>query len=268
MVEGGKLLPGSEHVTPEMEALEDRKLAHFENSNMSLSAKLASPGRFLSRQQFAKLICYVDVVRMTEGVTGSIVECGVYNGNGLMMFAKLIAALEPYNYNCQVFGFDTFGKGNLRVSDVDQGISNLDHTFLGHQVEAEHHKVGGYVTHSFAEIAECVSIFDEDRPLGSVPKTLLLAGDICETAQRFVKEDCKGLIIRILSLSMNLYEPTKAALKAFLPRMPKGSIIMAFTLNSPLYPGMTQALIEEVGLKDYRITTPAFYPNVNYVHIE
>ena len=259
MVEGGNLLPGSEHVTPEMEALELRKLAHFEDSKMSLSAKLSSPGRFLSRQQFAKLICYVDVVRMTEGVTGSIVECGVYNGNGLMTFAKLIAALEPYNYNCQILGFDTFGKGNLGYSDTDS-------SFLA---TVRHSKAGGYIPSSdFGEIVECVDIFSEDRPLSHIPKILLTQGDIRETAQRYVEENDRGLIIRILSLSMNLYEPTKAALKVFLPRMPKGSVIMAFTLNSPLYPGMTQVLIEEVGLKSYRITTPAFYPNVNYVHIQ
>ena len=64
---------------------------------------------------------------------------------------------------------------------------------------------------------------------------------------------------------MNLYEPTKAALKAFLPRMAKGSIIMPFTLNSDLYPGMTLSILNELNIKDYQVKTMPNYPNVNYI---
>ncbi len=64
---------------------------------------------------------------------------------------------------------------------------------------------------------------------------------------------------------MNLYEPTKAALKAFLPRMPNGSVIASFSLNEDAYPGMTLAILEEVGIRGYKLRTPAHYPNFSYI---
>lgn len=79
--------------------------------------------------------------------------------------------------------------------------------------------------------------------------------------------DHPGLVVRILSLSVNLYEPTKAALSAFLPRMPKGSIIIPFTMNSDLYPGMTLAVLEELGIRDVALRTAPHFPNFNSIKL-
>ena len=39
---------------------------------------------------------------------GSIVECGVHQGGGLLTWAKLSSTLEPYNHHRKIIGFDTF----------------------------------------------------------------------------------------------------------------------------------------------------------------
>jgi hypothetical protein len=51
-------------------------------------------------------------------VKGSIVECGVFKGFGLMSWAKLSAMLEPENFTRRIYGFDTF-EGFTALSDKD-----------------------------------------------------------------------------------------------------------------------------------------------------
>jgi len=246
------LLPGVEAPSQARLDLAQANIAHYESTAMSTGQKLITPMRFMSRQSLAKVICYLDLVRTTQGVTGSIVECGVYFGNGLMTFAKLLAALEPYNYKCQVIGFDTF-EGNTDISDKD---------FSG--VAGQEKRDGGYFADSYQELLDAIGIFDQDRPLNQFPKVHLVKGDVMETAPQYVADN-QHLLVRLLSLDMNLYEPTVASLKAFLPRMGKGSAIMMTSLNSSLYPGMVTAVLEELNIRDYRWVTPSFYPIMNYV---
>jgi hypothetical protein len=245
-------LGGTEQPTESFRDLQARRHAYFEQSKDSPADKIGSLMRFMSRQDLAKLSCYMDVFNATEGVAGSIMECGVYFGNGLMTWAKLSAAMEPYNYNCRVVGFDTF-TGNIGESDLDKSDQ-----------EGINKGAGGYFANSVQDLEECIAIFDSDRPLNHYPKVELIEGDLRTSAVEYVEKNSHALV-RILSLSVNLYEPSLAALKAFLPRMPKGSAIVAFTLNTPIYPGATLALLEEVGVRDASIVTPAKYPNFNYV---
>ena len=80
------------------------------------------------------------------------------------------------------------------------------------------------------------------RPINQFEKIELIRGDLRKTAHDYVNQH-QNLIVRILSLSVNLYEPTKSALKAFLTRMPKGSIIVPFTLNVEMYPGDRKSVV-------------------------
>ena len=43
----------------------------------------------------------------------------------------------------------------------------------------------------------------------------------------------------LLFIDCDLYEPTRAALRAFLPRMPKGAIVAFDELDNPIWPGET-----------------------------
>jgi len=250
--EAARLVGGTEQPTESFRDLQARRQQYFERSEDSSAQKLESLMRYMSRQDLAKLSCYMDVFDKTTGVAGSIMECGVYFGNGLMTWAKLSAAMEPYNYNCKVVGFDTFS-GNIGESESDQSD------------QAGIHKgTGGYLADSYEDLLECISIFDEDRPLNQYPKVELVKGDLRNSAGKYIEHNPHALV-RILSLSVNLYEPSLAALKAFLPRMPKGSAIVAFTLNVPIYPGATLSLLDACGVQDYSVITPAKYPNFNYI---
>lgn len=68
----------------------------------------------------------------------------------------------------------------------------------------------------------------------------------------------------LLYLDFDVCEPTKTALKYFIPRMPKGSIIAFDELNSPHWPGETIAVLEELSLKDYKIERFPFNSYASY----
>ena len=59
-----------------------QRVEYFQSAQGDDIAKLRSLSRFMSRQEFAKLLTYVDLVERTSGVGGSIAECGVYFGGG------------------------------------------------------------------------------------------------------------------------------------------------------------------------------------------
>ena len=61
-------------------------------------------------------------------------------------------------------------------------------------------------------------INDSTRFLGHVPKIELIKGDATKTIPKFI-EDKPHLVVSLLFLDFDLYQPTKTALKYFYPRM-------------------------------------------------
>lgn len=228
----------------------------FNNCNFPIEKKFEYPAAFLSRQWFARTSVLMDIFKKTSGVSGSIVECGTYYGNFTFTMAKLAAAFEPYNYRCKIISFDTFegNKGYNEQKDILPKAAN-------EKAQAEF-KEGGWKADVYKDLQEAVRIFDEDRPLNKFEKIEIIKGDVSETVPKYLKDN-PNLIIRILNLSINYYEPTKVILKTFLPRMAKGSIITLTNLNYAF--GTTQALLEELNIKDYQLITPPEYPNINYI---
>jgi hypothetical protein len=67
---------------------------------------------------------------------------------------------------------------------------------------------------------------------------------------------------------MDLYEPTKAALEHFLPRMPKGAVLAFDELDNPIWPGETTALLEKLNVNRLKIQRLEWDPYIGYVVIE
>ena len=87
--------------------LNQKRADLFINSISPIDDKLNSFTPYVSRQNIAKLIAQLEMVRLTSGILGDIVEIGLLwlwvNGLG-----NMVTSLEPYNYQCQIIGFDTF----------------------------------------------------------------------------------------------------------------------------------------------------------------
>ena len=72
----------------------------------------------------------------------------------------------------------------------------------------------------------------------------------------------------MLYLDVDLYEPTKIMLEAFLPKMPRGALIVFDELNAKMFPGETVAVDEVIGIKNLKIHRFPFDSYVSYAVIE
>src|SRR5688500_15929493 len=80
----------------------------FERGSDTIEAKLESFPKYARRKTITRFITLYELFKLAQGTKGSIVECGVFRGFGLMTWAHLSAVLEPANLTRRIYGFDTF----------------------------------------------------------------------------------------------------------------------------------------------------------------
>ena len=227
----------------------------FGMGSETICDKIDAFPKYATRQSIAKFLTKYEIFKKIKNVNGSIVECGVLHGSGLMAWAKLSSILEPVNHTRRVIGFDTF-EGFTSVSEKDTKTGNSIHFGEG-RMEGS----------SYEELKKVIEMYDINRPLNHIPKVELVKGDILKTAPTFL-ETHPHFVVSLLYLDVVIYEPTKAALEVFLPRMVKGSIIAFDELNADVYPGETLAVDEVVGLKNLKIRRFEFDSYVSYAILE
>lgn len=232
----------------------ERTEACFERNPESWGKKMENFPKYVRRQNLTRFLALYEIFKRVQHVKGSIVECGVFRGFGTMTWAKLSAILEPVNLTRRIYGFDSFA-GFPSVSEADKTNFSL------------HVSAGDLYSDSQDEILELASINDSTRFLGHIPKVKLIKGDAIQTIPKFVQEH-PHLLVSLLFLDFDLYEPTKIALEHFVPRMPKGSIIAFDELDNPLWPGETLAMLEVCGAKNLRIERLEFDPYIGFAIIE
>jgi hypothetical protein len=203
---------------------------------------VAEINRFLAKSKLFERII---------NVHGNIVECGVFMGGGLMTWATLSAIYEPLNHIRKVIGFDTF--------EGFTGISEKDKSAMGNPSAV----VGGLKVSSFEDLIKCIAIFDLYRPLGHIPKIELVKGDVLQTMKEYILAN-KHLVVSLLYLDFDLYEPTKFAIETLIPRMPKGAVIAFDQLNQKHWPGETVALMETLGLQNLKLERFVFQPQISF----
>lgn len=238
--------------TPQEQAVGPRIAEVFGRSPDSVEDRIATFPRYARRQQLKRFLAMYEVYKMILPVKGSIVECGVFRGFGFMSWFKLSSILEPENLTRQIYGFDTFAGFPTVGSEDDYPDSAT--------------VVGGLASDSEAELRELIEIADQDRFLGHIPKAHLIRGDIAETAPQFVADN-PHLMVSLLFLDADLYDPTKAAIDAFLPRMPKGAIIAFDELDNPQWPGETLALLDALGIGSLRMQRLEWDPYISFARI-
>lgn len=226
----------------------------FERSQCPNYDKLRNFPKYVRRQDIARFLCRYEIFKRQATVKGSIVECGVHHGGGLLTWAHISATLEPYNYHRKIIGFDTF-EGFPSVAEKDGRGENAKKGAFGE----------GYDV--FTELSAAVSEYDGNRFINQVPKVELVKGDANITIPQYVADN-RHLIISLLYLDFDIYEPTVTALTHFLPRMPKGAVIAFDEVNNPDWPGETLALIEKLDLARCRLECMEFEPNISFIQID
>lgn len=181
--------------------------------------------------RLGKLAAHYELFRMTSGLAGALVECGVFKGASLTRFAMWrelfgTAAARP------IVGFDTFGAfpGSTFAPDAphierfvrdagDQsiGVSQLREVLARKRIDA------------FVDLVE---------------------GDILETVPRYVKEHPE-LRIALLNLDTDIYEPSAVVLEHLYPRLVPGGVLILDDYGT--FPGETKAVDEYFAGRGVRI---------------
>lgn len=223
----------------------------FEDDPTDTLEKIEAFPKYVSRPCLAKFLTKVELFKLILHVNGSIVECGVLHGAGTLTWAKLSSIFEPANHLRRIIGFDTF-EGFPSVHEKDTATG----TFGGL-------KEGGLSGSTLASVEEAVRIYDLNRPIAHIPKVELVKGDFMVTAEKYLADN-PHLVVSMLYLDFDLYEPTKKALEIFLPRMPKGAVLVFDELNAKIFPGETLAVDEVIGLRNLEIRRFPFDSYVSY----
>jgi hypothetical protein len=224
---------------------------YFEKSPLPTSLKLSNFSKYARRQDLSRFLAKNEIFKLQLDIPGSIIECGCFAGGGLMTYAQLSSIYEPYNHQRRIFGFDTF-----------QGFPLLDKK--DHSPESNW-KQGDLKVHDdiVEEINSAISLHDENRAVNHIPKTELIVGDATVTIPAFLKEN-PHVVISLLYLDFDLFEPTKVALTEFINRIPKGGILAFDELNTKNFPGETLALLDTVGIKNLQLRKTIFDPYISF----
>lgn len=225
----------------------------FEQSQLTLPQRLQAFARHVRRQDIARFLVKYELFKLSLPANGSIIECGVFTGAGLAAWLHFSSILEPYNHTRRIMGFDTFsGFPSTHEKDADTGVS-------------EHIHVGAFQTDSdvVAELTNLFEIHDRNRPLGHIPKVELVAGDALQTIPKYVAEH-PHLLISLLYLDFDIYEPTKVALDNLYARVVKGGIVAFDELNCAEFPGETTALLETLDMRQVKLMRFPFDPYISY----
>jgi len=222
----------------------------FEQSGDSLEARLETFPRYARRKTITRFVTLYELFKRVLDVKGSIVECGVFRGFGLMTWAHLSAVLEPANLTRRIYGFDSFA-GFPSVSERDGNPSKPP-------------SAGELRADSFAELSAIVKAYDEDRFLGHIDKVQLIKGDIVQTLPEFL-DSHRHLVVSLLFMDLDLYEPTKLTLELLMARMPKGAVLAFDQLDNPIWPGETLAALDVLGIRNLEIRRFPWDPYVGYI---
>lgn len=221
----------------------------FEKSKCSTDKKLKNFTKYVKRQHLARFMVQYEIFKRQLNIMGSVVECGVHHGGGVMAWAKISSILEPYNYKKKIVGFDTF-EGFPSVSEIDNSKKGMF---------AEDYN-------TYEELIECIEEYNKNRFLNNIDKIELIKGDVKNTIPKYIDNN-KHLLVSLLYLDFDIYEPTKIALKYFLPKMSKGSIIAFDELHAENWKGETMAMLESLDIKNFKIETFSFEPNISFIQL-
>ncbi len=216
--------------------------------------KLSSFTKYVPRQTLTYFLSRYEIFKKILNVHGSIVECGVFFGAGLMTWHQLSSIFEPVNHTRKIIGFDTFA-GFTKLGKHDKGSTS------------EFAKKGSLSMNSYNDLKKCIELYDSNRFLNHISKVELVKGDATKTIPKYLKQN-PHTVVSLLNLDMDIFEPTKVALEHFVPRMPKGAVIIFDELNSKDWIGETEAVLETLGLRNLRIERFPFDSHISYVVLE
>lgn len=160
----------------------------------------------MTHERLAKFLVHWEVMKLTNAIPGSIVECGVFKGTSFSRFA-LMRQLLGGDFSSKLIGFDCFSDSYPNTS-YDEDKDQRDHWI----------DTAGPASISVGQLERLLT---EKR----ISNFELVAGDACKTVPEYCQEN-KGLKISLLNIDIDFVEPTLSALTNFFPRVVSGGIVL------------------------------------------
>jgi hypothetical protein len=226
--------------------IEWSELRNIKLSELSPVRVAESPILYIDRRAMAQVIAKTKIFEMSKNIQGSIVECGVYRGNSIMLYSHLCSIFCPVAFNKKIIGFDTF--------EGFAGISNKD---------PEGIRTGDLNDVDYDELCEWITVQQENNFISHIPRIELVRGLAEATIPRYVNEN-PHLLISLLYMDFDLFSPTITALEHFYPLMPRGAIIAFDQLNQKKWAGETIAFKKFFKAHDLKLMTFDFEPHISY----
>ena len=231
------------------------RLGEYFDSTGDTVWKLQNFPKYVPRQSITRFLTRHEIFKHVLDVQGSVVEVGVLGGGSLLSWAHLSSIFEYLNYQRRIIGFDVFGD-DISPSEKDETGSSLDQ-----------YRQGNMGLDSYNDIQEAVEVFDMNRFLSSEPKVELIKGLAEDSIPKYLAKNPET-VVSLLYLDVNLYEPTRAAIEHFFPRMPKGAVIVFDELNDRGLPGETLALIDTIGIRNLAIKRFSHDTKISYAVLD
>tara|TARA_B100000519_G_C14259930_1_gene447143 strand:+ start:1030 stop:1755 length:726 start_codon:yes stop_codon:yes gene_type:complete len=208
-----------------------------------------NPFLFANRTTVTETIARYEIFKKIINISGAIIECGVHNGNNLLLFSHLSSILEPYAINRKIIGFDTFeGFRSIEKEDPEDITEN---NFDNVNLEA---------------LKDAINLYDMNRAVGHMKRVEIIKGDAVKTIGDYVKNN-PALTVALLYLDFDIYKPTKIALEKLFPLVCKGGVIAFDEFNYDKFPGETEAVKEFFKVNDMKFERFYFDPFIAYTII-
>lgn len=217
------------------------KLANaWDNSSYSTQIKLTEFPKYVPKHSLMQFLSRYELYKLIENIPGDIIELGVCGGKGLFSFVQSVFINEPQYQWRNIVGFDTF--------DGFPSVHSNDNINDANEIK----KVGAFAENSYDELINLKKIHQDFRFINSRDQIDIIKGDVMTTIPEYLEKN-PGLIISLLYCDLDLYEPTKLALKLLWPRIPKNGIVVFDEAIMRTWQGEAIALNEILGIGNVKM---------------
>jgi len=223
----------------------------YKNSPIPENEKFENIFMYLQKKDLSHLLFMNEIYKKIINVHGNILEFGTRWGRNVSLLTSLRGIYEPYNHTRKIVAFDTFS-GFPNTSKKDGTHSSI--------------KKGSYKVSSNYDkyLNNLLAVKEQELPINHIKKFQIIKGDVAKTSHKYFNDN-KESLIAMAFFDLDLFEPTKEALKAILPRMSRGSIIVFDELNHTAYPGETLAYLEIFKKERYRLERLPYSASKSYI---
>jgi hypothetical protein len=212
---------------------------------------LANLSLYLTRSTLSQILFMSHLYSSILTIHGVVMEFGNRWGRNLALFSSLRNIFEPHNYGRKIVGFDTFeGFPSIAPEDGQDAAIKVGALSVAPDYQAC--------------LDELLTIHERLSPRPQLRRFETVKGDVEKTLPSYL-EAHRETVVALAYFDMDLYRPTKAALKIIVPYLTKGSIIGFDELCLQEFPGETAALREVLDLSRHALVRSPYSNHQSYI---